>query len=343
MSQTLISRSPDLSLLRAEGYNVDTQGAFLFVRDVSYLDAGGNVVSGTLVKALTLSGDVADYQGDHTILLAGPTPHDAGGRPLQRVINMTADQEPIPGVVVNHVLSNKPPQGYRDYHDLVTTYVTVLSKHARAIDDSLTAQTHPLIVVEKEDDDGSPFHYLDTASARTGVTGINGKVRGHRVAIVGLGGTGAYLTDLIAKSPVAEIHLFDGDKLMQHNAFRYPGGVSLEVVTAKPRKVEYLAEQYGQFRRGVIPHPYFVDETNVRELTMMDFVFIAVDDSASRAMIAAHLDAADSAYIDVGMGLYIANGAIGGQLRTTTSVAGHREHLWDERKRLPTRVSVDDL
>jgi hypothetical protein len=72
-------------------------------------------------------------------------------------------------------------------------------------------------------------------------------------------------------------------------------------------------------------------------------VFVAVDDNLSRAAIAAGLEAAQRPFIDVGMGLYVTDGAIGGQLRTTTSVPEHRDHLWDHRKRLPTRVSADDI
>ncbi len=175
MSQQLISRSPDLGRLRADGYDIEVQSGFLMVRAVPYLDAGKGIVFGTLVKALTLSGDVADYQGDHTIFLAGPTPHDADGSPLQRVINATAQQEPLPGVVVDHVLSNKPTAGYVDYYELITTYVAVLSKHARTVDETVTAQTFP--AVRPDTEEGSPpFLYVDTASSRVGITAINAKV-----------------------------------------------------------------------------------------------------------------------------------------------------------------------
>lgn len=108
-------------------------------------------------------------------------------------------------------------------------------------------------------------------------------------------------------------------------------------------KAEYFAERYAMFRRGVIAHPVFVDEANVGELVNMDFVFLAVDDNASRAVIAERLHVADVGYIDVGMGLYLAGNCIGGQLRITSSLSGHREHLWDDRKRLPTKLGANDL
>lgn len=341
MSQQLISRSADLAQLRTEGYDLDVVSGVLLVRDVPYVGPGGTVVRGTLVKALTLSGDVADYQGDHAIFLAGPAPHDHDGNPLTNLINSSARTEPAPGVVVDHLLSNKPAQGYTDYHDLVSTYVTLLCTDAQVLDPNVTAQTYPAIPADEDDD--SPFLYIDTHSARAGIAAINAKVKGQRIAIVGLGGTGAFILDLLAKTWVSEVHLYDGDVLMQHNAFRYPGAIPIDVIATKPKKVDHFAAQYAHFRRGVVPHPYRVDETNVEELTAMDFVFVAADDNPSRALIARRLEVAGVAFIDSGMGLYVSGNAIGGQIATTTSLPGKREHLWDDRKRLPINVGAEDV
>ena len=60
------------------------------------------------------------------------------------------------------------------------------------------------------------------------------------VAIAGPGGTGSYVLDLVAKTPVRDIHLFDGDSFMSHNAFRAPGAASLEELRALPKKVDYF-------------------------------------------------------------------------------------------------------
>lgn len=341
MSQRPISLSPDLSRLRAEGYDLRVERGFLVVRDVPYLDTAGTIVRGTLVKALTLAGDVADAPGNHTVLLAGPMPHDGQGQPMTNVVHSPTRQEPLPGLPVDYLLSHKPAQGYPDFYQLITTYVNVLSKHAQGADPDVTAQTFP--VIEAAEDDDGPFLYIDTASARAGITAVNAKVESQKIAIVGLGGTGAHVLDLIAKSPVARIDLYDRDLLLQHNAFRYPGAVPVEVLKAKPAKVDYLAEKYSVMRRGIVPHAYHIDEGNVSELAGADFVFLAVDDNPSRAMIARWLEAAGKPFIDVGMGLFEADGSIGGQLRVTSSFPGHRDHLWDERHRLPTSSSADEL
>jgi tRNA A37 threonylcarbamoyladenosine dehydratase len=70
--------------------------------------------------------------------------------------------------------------------------------------------------------------------------GISDKLKIPKVAIVGLSGTGVYVLDLVAKTPVQEIHLFDGDLFHSHNAFRSPGAASLDELRQAPKKVTYL-------------------------------------------------------------------------------------------------------
>ena len=74
------------------------------------------------------------------------------------------------------------------------------------------------------------FRYADTASVRCEIVTTSARLKLKKVAIVGLGGTGAYLLDQVAKTPVWEIHLFDGDTFRQHNAFRSPGAATMEEV-----------------------------------------------------------------------------------------------------------------
>lgn len=209
MSPRLISRSPDLSRLRAEGYDIVLAHGHLLVRDVPYLDGSGRPVRGTLIKALTLTGDVADRPNDHTVFLAGPLPHDVERRPLTAVAD-SGTFNLIFELPAQHRLSRKPSDGYPDFYTLVTTYCGLLSKHVQAIDrGAATAQTHPTVLADEEE--GGPFLYVDTASARAGITAVNAKLEQDCVAIVGLGGSGAYILDLVAKSPVARLDLFDGD------------------------------------------------------------------------------------------------------------------------------------
>ena len=86
-----------------------------------------------------------------------------------------------------------------------------------------------------------------------------------------------------------------------------------------------------------------VDENNVdRRADRYGLRLPAIDDDAGRAVIAKGLQAADVALIDVGMGLYLAECGIGGQVRTS-SLPSRRDHLWDDRKRFPASVRAPTI
>ena len=70
---------------------------------------------------------------------------------------------------------------------------------------------------------------------------------GLKIGIIGLGGTGSYILDFIAKTYVGEIHLYDSDKVLQHNAFRAPGAPSLQKLNEPVLKVDYLYNIYSKF------------------------------------------------------------------------------------------------
>lgn len=145
------------------------------------------------------------------------------------------------------------------------------------------------------------------------------------MAIVGLGGTGGYILDLVAKTPVREIHLFDGDLFQQHNAFRSPGAATLDELRARLPKVEYLARRYGEMRHGIVAHAEFVDEGNVDQLPTMDFVFLALDGGDAKRLAVATLELASVPFLDVGVGVdEREGGALAGQVRTTLSTQSHQ-------------------
>jgi tRNA A37 threonylcarbamoyladenosine dehydratase len=106
-----------------------------------------------------------------------------------------------------------------------------------------------------------------------------------KVAIVGLGGTGGYVLDQVAKTPVLEIHLFDGDRFKRHNAFRAPGAATRNHLRSKWNKVDYFVQMDDPMRKGIVPHPYFITAENVAELAGFDFVFVCVDDGGARRII----------------------------------------------------------
>jgi len=172
-----------------------------------------------------------------------------------------------------------------------------------------------------ESEDNSPFRYADTASSRSEIAAIAAKLVGLQVAIIGLGGTGSYVLDFLAKTPVHEINLFDGDAQLTHNAFRAPGAASVDQLRDMPKKVNYLAGIYSNMHRRIIAHACAVDANNIEMLRRMSFVFICIDSGSSRKFITETLDSWGIPYVDTGMGLYASEGLLGGIVRVTASMS----------------------
>lgn len=333
MSQQLISRSSDLKKLRDEGYDVEIRSGYLLIKDVPYVNAKKEVKLGILVSELTLAGDVTTTPSTHVAMFAGEYPCDKDGCELEK-IRHGGSQQLAENLTVHHSFSSKPAGGrsYKDYYEKMTAYIAIFLSHANAIGPNAGAQTFPVITTEEDE---SIFKYIDTASSRAGINMATKKLELAKLAIVGLGGTGSYVLDLAAKTPAKEIHLFDGDVLLSHNAFRSPGAASVEELRAKPKKVTYLKDMYSKMRRGIVDHGYHVEASNVAELQEMDFVFLCIDAGDAKKLIVENMEKFGIPFIDVGIGVELVEDSLRGILRITTSTAERREHFRE-------RVSLAD-
>lgn len=320
MSQRPISRSADLQRLREEGFEIEIRAAHLVVHSIPYLDAKGDVRRGTLVSELSLAGDVTQRPSTHVAMFAGDTPHDANGNALRHLIGSN-HQDLGDGVSYDHMFSSKPqPSGaYATYYEKIMAYAVLIAGPAEAVDPTATARTFVVVATETED---SPFLYEDTATGRAGIGAIAERLALTGIAIVGVGGTGSYILDLLAKTKVKEIHLYDFDRFLQHNAFRAPGAPTAEQLTGAPYKVDYLAGQYSNMRRGVIPHREGIVASNLVELDDMDFVFVALDNGAAKGLIVRHLEAVGIPFVEVGMGIDETDGELGGIVRVVAASPG---------------------
>ena len=196
MSHSLISHSPDLKRLESEGYEVEVRYGHLLLRHVPYVAETGSVKHGTLVSELTLAGETTARPSTHVVMFAGDMPCDTQGRPLAQIRHSSGHKELAKGLTVDHIFSSKPPDGYNDYYEKMTTYEGIISGPAQTIEPGATARTFAVVEAKEED---SVFKYIDTASSRAGISAITDKLRVGAVAIVGLGGTGSYILDLVAK------------------------------------------------------------------------------------------------------------------------------------------------
>jgi hypothetical protein len=321
MSVALFSLNADLKALRDEGYFVQCVGGLLLMREVPYVNSQRQVRRGILYSPLCLSGDRTVKPEPHTVFFDGEFPCTAAGVPLHAISAGTARMELGHGLSAEHTFSSKPgPQGYRDYFEKMTTYANILAGQAAVLDPSSTAR-----VYRQLDDPEDAFHYADTASARAGITALSERLEDERVAIVGVGGTGAYVLDQIAKTPVREIRLIDGDEFLQHNAFRAPGAPSIEELRTTPRKVEHFATLYGRMHRHIVPHAVELTESTAHLLDGVTFAFLCMDAGPTKRMAVDELDRRGIPFIDTGMGLELNGHSLGGILRVTTSVPGRRE------------------
>lgn len=301
MSKKLIARNPSVLRLIEDGFEVEIVNQHLLIHSIPYLNSKLEVKQGILACPYLEIGEQDTRPQDHTMWLQGELPHMGTGQPMGQVVNHSNKQTLFNGFEVNHYLSNKPNnQPFSNFYDKVAHYHTLFVSQARVKEPNADGRTH---VIHRQRDDESVFEYPDTASARVGVTALTQKLEHDRVAVIGVGGTGSYILDQLAKTPLCEIHLYDGDILEPHNAYRAPGAVPFDVLVNQPKKVDYFCEVYSQMHRFIKPHAVYVSQENLFEFEHLDFVFLCIDSGSARQLITSYLIDKGIPFIDVGMGI----------------------------------------
>jgi hypothetical protein len=329
VSRQLIGRSPALTKLRTDGYDIQVHPSnHMLVNNVPYVTAEREVAYGTLIVPLTIEGGAAGLGPDHRAYFRGGHPQDNEGKFLGTISHSTQVYPLGEGLVADHMFSAKPPPprtNYDDLYELASSYVDTISKYARRIDDRVTAQTGH---VADFDDEPDVFAYRDSASSRAGIGAVTDKLRNQTIAIIGLGGTGSYVLDLVAKTPAKEIRLYDRDRFSQHNAFRAPGAASKADVEQLPPlfKVDYFKRMYSAMHLNITTHPVYVERVD-ENFGDVDFTFICIDKAAPKRLIVESLQAMGKPFVDVGMGVQMEEATLSGTLRTTFSTNEKREHL----------------
>lgn len=324
MSRRLIDLNEPLRRLRAAGYNIDIHAAHLVVRDIPYVNGHGKVAyDGVLATTLHMNGETLNAPDTHKMMFAGSFPSQRDGKPLEVLRHESADVRISDRLTLNHTFSMKVGgRDYGDYYAKVHAYASVISGPAAVLDPEATPLTRR--VCESQDED-SPFAYMDTASARAEINMVTRKLADARVAIVGLGGTGSYVLDLLSKTPIREIHLFDRDTFSSHNAFRAPGAIAKDDLALQPLKVEYFQHVYSRLHLKIVAHPEHIDAGNVQQLRDMSFVFLCAEAGRDKKLIVEQLEAFGVGFIDVGMGLLVKDEAVLGNLRVVTSLPDNRD------------------
>jgi hypothetical protein len=313
--QKLVSHNDDIRRLVERGYAVAFDSNYLVVRDIPYLDADRKKQVGAIVTKLEFIDQEHVKQTDHQIFFAGSVPHGLDGKPISNLgggAMQLALSAACKDVVVQRSFSNKPKSGsFVDFFEKIESYVTIISGPAIGLygADPLTFRAVEEIVEDKI------FKFHDTLTSRAEITDLSSKFNNDVVAIIGLGGTGAYILDLIVKTPVAEVRGFDIDPFYVHNAFRSPGKLDPEEL-GKAKTAVYRS-RYDNFRHRLIVKQKFIDASCSEDVKDVTFAFVCVDKGSSRAGIFDLLLSHGIPFIDVGMGLKRRDGTLTGMLRMT--------------------------
>ena len=181
----------------------------------------------------------------------------------------------------------------------------------------------------------SPFKIPNTFEARAAIGPVQDRIRDQRIAIIGLGGTGAYVLDLIAKTPVMEIHLLDSDDVNWHNFMRAPGApTAVEIESRRKeqiRKVDYYYSKYASLREGIYPHTVRVNSPSTFDEFLLarpiDYAFVCIDqltnsDSPRQDAVYCALSEAEIPFIDSGVSITLDDHTVSGAVTTSVYAAG---------------------
>ena len=130
-----------------------------------------------------------------------------------------------------------------------------------------------------------PYTFDVLSDQRPEAVEWRGLVAQERVAIVGLGGVGAWIADFVVKADVQEVHGWDFDCIEPKNILRMPGGLDPDVWIGRP-KADWFQQTYSLIHSNVHGHNLRVRPENVREvIESATFGFVAVDDAEDRMMV----------------------------------------------------------
>lgn len=307
----LVSHNEDISKLVSKGYAVGFESGYLIIRDIPYLNQNGDLSIGAIVSVIVSEDQLRIRQQDHQIYFCGSHPHNIDGTPIR---NLGGGAVNVPllskDIVIERSFSNKPPSGFADFFEKIENYVTIVSGPAMS---KFNASPYTFRTVEGFPD--SPFKIHDTLTSRAEISDLNQPFHDDIVAVIGLGGTGAYIIDFLTKTPVKEIRGFDGDRYHVHNAFRSPGRLCLEELGNF--KAEVYQGRYDSIKNKLLFFNKYITIDSSSELLGVTFAFVCIDDGSARKDIFELLTKMKIPFIDVGMGLDRRKGPISACIRTT--------------------------
>jgi len=207
----LASHNPFLKDLLDTGYHVDFVGGYLVIYGLPYLDQDGELQHGDWMSKPDLNGPIIDPPtSNHQAWWRGSRPHNQEKAQLK--LGGGADRVTIEqGLVSDCSFSfklldeNGEKRDYKSFDEKVQTYLAAITGPAMA---AFPDKATPLRGIEiKAAAQGTPLRFPDTMSSSYNINDISFLLRDKKVAIVGLGGTGSYILDFVARTHLERIAL----------------------------------------------------------------------------------------------------------------------------------------
>lgn len=327
-----------LSMFGAQvGFTVNVKSDVIQAVGVPCLLKGGVVSTCTIEKSFDPSSGKPDStigSANHAVRITTNEEYDglvyhSDGTPIGN--NIDGDGKTWSLVSIRKG-SNDSPEEDLSASELIHRYAKQIVGAVSSADSSKTAS---------RSSQDYPFKIPNTFEARAAIGPVQERIRNQRIAIIGLGGTGAYILDLIAKTPVKEILLLDSDEINWHNFMRAPGAPTNEEIESRHKgcipKVDYYDSKYSSLREGILRDVVRIDNLSLIKKLLdscpIDFAFVCIDqlidsDSPRQDIVYQALTDGAIPFIDSGISLTLEGSSIRGAI--TTSYYDDSSLIWKE-------------
>ena len=310
MSPTPTNHEAQLAEVLQAGFDCGVEDDTLTVGPIPYRLSGGGIGHGSLICHLDRNGGDIAPPTDHTAAWIGDeVPHRRDGRPMDRLIIDQSRNTWSNGETSICVMSRRGPEPYPNYGQKMLTYARLIAREA-VVD---WRASSPGVVAVKDVN-----HLVDheTGLNRARVGHLNALLARENIAVIGAGGTGGHIVDLVSKSNVQQIDIYDPDYVSAHTQLRWPGIVERRIVEEETNKAEYLAALYARrTNRNILGHPFAIDKDTLTYLNEKTMVFVAIDKGPARREVLTGLAGMGLNFIDCGIDLQGNDGPLTASLR----------------------------
>ena len=313
MSVTPTNHESQLADVLQAGFDCFVADDALRVGPVPCRLAGGSVSSGHLICHLHRSGEDIALPSDHTASWIGEdVPHSSDGRPMETLIVDRSAVTWSTGETSICTMSRLGAEPYASYGQKMLVYARIIAREAHS--EWRIIQSSGALEVS----DTSRMADRESGLNRVRIGHLSPLLDAENVAVVGAGGTGGHIVDLISKLNIRQLDIYDPDRVSVHTQLRWPGTVEREFAEQNTNKAEYLALRYSRrANRNIRGHNYAITENNLTLLNGKTMVFVAVDDGRSRHEILTGLARRGINFIDCGIDLGNDGGPLTASVRIT--------------------------